>query len=140
MSKIYVLESRNNFKEINTSELYYCHGESSYTSLYFADQSKIVITKLLKDVEGILINKNFFRINRNYLVNLNFIKSYSLGKVPKVILTNNMEIPISRRKKKNSRRNCNHNIHMFKSFNYPSCDFEPLDDYINESALFGGAF
>ena len=99
MSKIFLTTGRNKYKEVDTTELLYCIGESCYTTFYFADKRNIVITKLLKDVEQILIKNNFLRINKNSLVNLNYIKSYCLGKEAKVILTNNVELTISRRKK-----------------------------------------
>ncbi len=97
--KIFIPVSRNNYKEVDITELLYCLGEGCYTTLYFVDNTNIVITKLLKEVENVLVKSNFLRINKNYLVNSNFIKSYSLGKEPKVIMINDIELPISRRKK-----------------------------------------
>ena len=99
MSKIYVRINRNDYKLLDTEEILYCHGESSYTTIFFINERKIVITALLKNFENTLINDGFFRINNNILVNLNFVKNYSLGKDSKVVLLNNMELPISRRKK-----------------------------------------
>lgn len=99
MSKIFISVSRNNYKEVDTTGLLYCVGESSYTTLYFIDQSNIVITKLLKEVEQILVIAGFLRINKNYLINTQYIKNYSLGKESKVTLINNIELSISRRKK-----------------------------------------
>ena len=99
MNKIYVQVSRNDYRIIDTEEIIYCQGESSYTTIYFSFEKNIVITTLLKNFENTLHNKGFFRINNNYLVNLSYVKEYSLGKEPKVVLLNNQELPISRRKK-----------------------------------------
>lgn len=104
MCKIFVPISRNNYKEVEVKNLLYCLGEGSYTTLYFQDESFLVVTKLLKEVEKILSKYNFFRVNNNHLINLSYIKSYSIGKEPKVVLNNEHEISISRRKKEEFRQ------------------------------------
>ena len=99
MSKVFIPEGRNNYKEIDADNLLYGIGEGSYTTLYFTDNTKITLSKLLKEVEQDLSNCGFLRINKNCIINTLYIKSYSLGKDSKVILKNNSEFTISRRKK-----------------------------------------
>jgi two-component system LytT family response regulator len=63
------------------------------------DGKSILVTKLLKDFEEILLPYRFFRIHNSHLINLNYIKKYIRGDGGQVIMENNEVIDVSRRKK-----------------------------------------
>jgi two-component system LytT family response regulator len=53
----------------------------------------------IKELEGLLEEKGFFRTHKSYLVNTHQVKKISLKENGLIILTNNSEIPLSQRKR-----------------------------------------
>ncbi len=80
MKKIFVPISRNKYTEIELDKVLICISEGSYTRICFEDETTVLICRLLKELESILCPKDFFRVNLKYLINLNHVKSYSVGK------------------------------------------------------------
>ncbi len=74
-------------------------SSSNYSKIFFMDGKNILVTKLLKDFEEILLPYRFFRIHNSHLINLNYIKKYIRGDGGQVIMENNETIDVSRRKK-----------------------------------------
>ncbi len=77
----------------------YCEASSNYTVLYTSDGKEYVASKTLKEYEDLLIEYNFFRIHHSYLVNIGAIKKYVKGDGGHVILTNEVSLDVSKRKK-----------------------------------------
>lgn len=77
----------------------YCEASSNYTILHTADGKEYVASKTLKEYEDLLIGYNFFRIHHSYLVNINAIKKYVKGDGGHVILSNNISLDVSKRKR-----------------------------------------
>ncbi|MDP4283699.1 MAG: LytTR family DNA-binding domain-containing protein [Bacteroidota bacterium] len=85
------------FFEIN--QIIRIESSSNYSKIYFKDYKSIVVTKLLKDFEEILVPYRFYRIHNSHLINLSYIKRYIRGDGGQVLLQNNDIIDVSRRKK-----------------------------------------
>ncbi|MGV0924160.1 LytR/AlgR family response regulator transcription factor [Empedobacter tilapiae] len=58
---------------LKINEIIYCKADDSYCTIYTKDDV-FMITKTLKEVENLINQTNFFRVNRSYLVNINFAK------------------------------------------------------------------
>ncbi|WP_314241277.1 LytTR family DNA-binding domain-containing protein [Empedobacter tilapiae] len=58
---------------LKINEIIYCKADDSYCTIYTKDDT-FMITKTLKEVENLINQTNFFRVNRSYLVNINFAK------------------------------------------------------------------
>jgi len=80
-------------------DILYCEASSNNTFIYLTNNKKIVATKNLKEYEELLVNHRFFRIHHAYLVNLKHIAKYIKGEGGSVILSNQKELEVSRRKK-----------------------------------------
>lgn len=74
-------------------------SSSNYSKIFFTDGKSILVTKLLKDFEDILLPYNFYRVHNSHLINLNYIKKYIRGEGGQVIMQNGDVIDVSRRKK-----------------------------------------
>lgn len=73
-------------------------SESNYTKIFLIDGSNVVVAKTLKMFEEILIKKQFIRVHKSHLVNFKYIAK--LDQKNNILhLTNNEEIPVSRRYK-----------------------------------------
>jgi two-component system LytT family response regulator len=75
-------------------------SEGSYTKVVKLGEDKPYLTsKNLGDYEELLQNEGFFRIHRSHYINLSHIKKYVRGEGGYVIMNDNAELEVSRRKK-----------------------------------------
>ena len=59
----------------------------------------MLVTKLLKDFEDLLLSYRFYRIHNSHLINLNYIQKYIRGEGGQVVLQNGDVVDVARRKK-----------------------------------------
>lgn len=64
---------------VNLKEIVRCQADNNYTTLYFTDGSKKVITRLLGDCETLLSGYNFFRTHSAHLINMRHVADYVKG-------------------------------------------------------------
>ena len=81
---------------VSTSEIIYCEAESNYTNIVLQGGKKIMVSKVLKDIDEALSGPDFFRVHNSYLVNLNHIKKFVRGEGGYVVMDNDATISISR--------------------------------------------
>lgn len=84
---------------INIDDILYCEASGNSTFVYLTNNKKIVATKNLKEYEDLLAGHRFFRIHHTFLVNLKHVAKYIKGEGGSVILSNQQELEVSRRKK-----------------------------------------
>lgn len=82
-------------------DIMYISAEDKYTILY-TENNRYFDYKSLKDYEELLIDYGFYRIHRKYLINMYHHKSLKKGFVT---LSNDVVLPISRRKESKYREN-----------------------------------
>lgn len=75
-------------------------ADGSYCTLYFEDGEKIMTSKNLKYFEEKLSTQNFIRINRQDLVNIQFVQKLHKGRYPILELKNGTQLHVSDRKRK----------------------------------------
>lgn len=74
-------------------------ADINYTRLYLNTGEKLFVATTLKELEARFANEiNFFRLNKSYLINLNFMKKYDLKK-SEILMENQKKVLISRRRK-----------------------------------------
>ena len=93
------LPTQKGFTIVKLEEIVYCEALRSYTIFRLTDNKTIMISKPLFDYDRLLTDTVFFRIHKSFLINLTHIKEYLRGEGGSVIMSNNMEIEVSRRKK-----------------------------------------
>lgn len=74
-------------------------SSSNYSKLYLQGGKTILVTKLLKDFEDMLLPYRFFRIHNSHLINLKYIEKYIKGEGGQVRLMNGTVLDVARRKK-----------------------------------------
>lgn len=85
------------FEFIETDELIYLEADGSYTTAYFKNTDKLVISKPIKQIEPLLKSDSFFRVHRSYIVNTVYIRRFDRKKYS-LIMINDSVVPISRRR------------------------------------------
>jgi len=91
-----VLPQQNGTLRLPLKQITHIEGERNYSYIYLSNGSRELSSKNLAYFEDILIDKNFFRSHRSYLVNRYHINAL---KTDRFVLKNGVEIPISRRKR-----------------------------------------
>lgn len=94
-----VLPVSNGFEFLKLSDVYYCKADNNYTIFYLANKTKVIVSKTLGEYEDLLSDYHFFRIHQSHIINLKYLKSYNKGDGGHVVLTDNTELEVSRRKK-----------------------------------------
>lgn len=93
------VSSVKGFQVVELDDILYAESTGNYTNLYFSNQQMICTSKPMHEYEELLEDSGFIRIHKSLLVNLLHVKEYIRGEGGSVILSNNKEIEVSRRKK-----------------------------------------
>jgi len=88
--KIYLLEQ---------DDVIMLKSDKNYTTIFLKDDSKIIVSKTLKEVEKKFDFPQFFRVHNSYLINIYHVKEYLKGFGGELIMSNGMTASISRNKK-----------------------------------------
>lgn len=94
-----LLPSMGGYHITDVAEIAYCKSESNYTNFHFLNGKNILVSKTLKEFESILLENNFFRIHRSYIINLDYIAKYNKGKGGEVVMKDGAILEVSREKK-----------------------------------------
>ena len=81
---------------VPTSDILYCQAESNYTSVVLAGGKKIVVSKVLKEIDEALSGPDFFRVHNSYLININQISKFVRGDGGYVVMQDGATVSISR--------------------------------------------
>lgn len=84
---------------INMSDIIRCDSDGNYTYFILTGGKKIVSSRTLGEYESMFEGENFFRVHRSHLVNLEHVKKYIKGEGGYVVLSDNSQVEVSRRKK-----------------------------------------
>src|SRR5215467_10057744 len=93
------LPTQKGFTIVKLEEIIYCEAQRSYTIFRLVNNKSIIISKPLFDYDKLLSDTCFLRVHKSFLINLMHVKEYTRGEGGTVIMSNGMEIEVSRRKK-----------------------------------------
>ena len=95
-----VLKTSDKIYSVNIQDIINCESDKNYTTFYFINAPKLVVSTNLKEYETLLSPHNFFRTHKSHLINMayfdHFIKSEGGNTI---IMKNKSSIPLSVRKK-----------------------------------------
>ena len=74
-------------------------SSSNYSKIFFTDGKSILVIRLLKEFESILLPYQFYRVHNSHLINLKYLKKYIRSEGGQVMMINGDIIDVSRRKK-----------------------------------------
>src|SRR5688572_10567564 len=89
-----VLPTMQGFDVIKTADITWLQAKGNFTEVYLTNGTNKLICKFLKHFDD-LLEMPFIRVHRSYIINLNFIKSYSKGAGGYVTLQDGSEIEVS---------------------------------------------
>lgn len=95
-----VLKTSDKIYSDNIQDVVNCESDKNYTTFYFINAPKLVVSTNLKEYEKLLTLFNFFRTHQSHLINMayfdHFIKTDGGNTI---VMKNKAEIPLSVRKK-----------------------------------------
>ena len=101
---ILLLHTSRGTEAIDCSSIIRIEAISNYCKLFFTNGKTMVLAKVLAWFEEQLGDKGFVRLHRSHLVNMHFILRWDNERKAAVVLKNYFSIPVSRRKKQQSKQ------------------------------------
>jgi two-component system, LytTR family, response regulator len=93
------LPFKNGVTFVAIVDILYCESDDNYTKFYLKNGTVSLVSKTLRDIQEILEERNFLRVHRQYLVNLDQINRYVKGEGNYLIMNNDASIPVARNQK-----------------------------------------
>ena len=84
---------------VELKNIVYCESDSNYTKLVLSNGKHYLLSKTLRDVQDFLEERNFLRVHRQYLINLDHIQMYKKGEGNYLVMSNEVTIPVGRQQK-----------------------------------------
>jgi two-component system, LytTR family, response regulator len=98
-NKKIAVPTNNGLEFIRTDNIMRLEADSSYTTFFLSDKTKLVVAKTLKEMEELLSPTKFYRVHHSHLVNIDFIKRFQKSDGGMLIMEDKTEVPISRQRK-----------------------------------------
>ena len=76
-----------------------CKSDNNYTTFYFENGSKLMVTKTLKYFADLLKESHFLRVHQSHLINIKYIKEYIKSDGGYLVLKDKSTVPVSVRKR-----------------------------------------
>jgi two-component system LytT family response regulator len=92
-----ILKTQDGDLKLILKDIVHIEGDRNYSYIHLKNGTKKLVTKTLSDLEELLDSKGFYRCHRSHILNREHIVD---AKGISVVLSNNVQLPISRRKKK----------------------------------------
>lgn len=93
------LTSNDGLVFVSTQDIIYCEAESNYTHVVLANGRKILVSKVLKEIDEALSGPDFYRVHSSFLININRIKKFIRGDGGYIVMDNDAPINISRNRR-----------------------------------------
>lgn len=90
------LPDASGIEYIDPKEIVCIEADGSYCRLFFIEKRRKTLSRPLRFIEDQLPKDQFLRIHRSYLININYIHKWDKASGGTIILSNQMNIPVSR--------------------------------------------
>ncbi|HMU68485.1 MAG TPA: LytTR family DNA-binding domain-containing protein [Chitinophagales bacterium] len=94
-----ILHTTEGLHVIPVGDIIRCNSYGNYSFVFLKDGSKILLAKILKEIEESLQHYGFERVHHSHLINLNHVKSFRNKDGGMVMMSDMSEVPVSMRKK-----------------------------------------
>jgi len=95
-----VLKTAEKIYSVNIQDIVNCESDKNYTTFYFINAPKLVVSTTLKEYETLLKPFNFFRAHQSHLINMLYFDHYiKTDGGNTIVMKNKQTIPLAIRKK-----------------------------------------
>jgi len=99
LDKTLALAASDGISFVKMCDILRVEANGRYAKFFLLNKETMLISKTLGDFEEILSANQFFRIHDSSIINLNHVKKYIRGDGGTVILSDNTELDVARRRK-----------------------------------------
>jgi two-component system, LytTR family, response regulator len=85
------------FKKIR--DIVRCESDRMYTVVVMADGEKLMVSKPMGQLEGILDGQDFFRVHNSHLINMNHIRQFVRADGGYVVMEDGATVSVARNRK-----------------------------------------
>lgn len=97
--KIYIQSEDEKIIQIEEiKNIVYLEADNRKTKVYCFNGNQYLINKCLSYIEERITNKNFFKIHKSFIINVDYLKSVNYKGEKNVVLENDIKIQIACRK------------------------------------------
>lgn len=93
------LPYQNGVTFVAVKDIIYCEADDNYTRFFLNDGQMYLVTKTMREIQEVLEEREFLRVHRQYIINLNQIKKFVKGEGSYLVMQNEQTIPIARNQK-----------------------------------------
>jgi two-component system LytT family response regulator len=94
-----VLPTLESFIVVKIADILRVESDDNYARFFMLDGTAHLVSRTLKEYEGLLPKPLFLRVHQSHLINLKFVKQYLKGKTGQVEMVNGEKLPVSRERK-----------------------------------------
>lgn len=84
---------------VRPEQIIRCESSSNYTTLFFTDGGKLLLSKTLREIEEVLQPYGFFRVHHSHLINLQQLQRYVKTDGGYIEMSDGSQVAISRQRK-----------------------------------------
>ena len=81
---------------VATGDILYCRAESNYTNVVLTGGRKIMVSRVLKELDETLSGADFYHVHSSFLININHVKEFIRGEGGYIVMDNDENITLSR--------------------------------------------
>ncbi len=93
------LPTQEGLEFIEIKAIIRCESDSNYTQIHCVNQTRHLICRTLKEVEGVLGGNGFLRVHHSHLINVQYIKKFIRNDGGYILMEDGALISVSRGKK-----------------------------------------
>jgi two-component system LytT family response regulator len=95
-----ILKTADKIYSVNIQDIIHCESDKNYTTFYFINAPKLVVSTTLKEYETMLKPFDFFRAHQSHLINLSYFDHFIKTEGGNtIVMKNKNKIPLAVRKK-----------------------------------------
>lgn len=95
-----ILPTSDNLHIVSVSEIIRAEADSNYTTFWLTENRRIMVSRTIKEYDGMLSGSGLIRVHQSHLVNINFIDKFVKRDGGYLQLKDGAKIPISPNLKK----------------------------------------
>ncbi|NIJ54797.1 LytR/AlgR family response regulator transcription factor [Dyadobacter arcticus] len=93
------LPHQNGVVFVELKNVLYCQANDNYTYFFLPNGQKYLVSKTLRNIQDILEERNFLRVSRQHLVNLDHIAKFMKGEGSYLVMSDGFSIPVAKSQK-----------------------------------------
>jgi len=94
-----VLKTTDSIYLVDVSDIIRFESDCNYSRVFISGRNPIMVSKTLKDYEGILKNSGFIRPHNSHLVNFNYVSRFEKTDGGYLVMKDGFKVPVAVRKK-----------------------------------------